>query len=509
MPNIELENLSVTYLDKKKNEYPVLKDISGCFESESINVITGTSGSGKTTLLRAIAGQFDYDGVIKFDGEDVSDPKVARKLGIAYIDQQHFLYQNKIVYDILAFPLKEQHKKPNEIDEKVKKTALLLGISDLLTRKPGQLSPGQRQKVAFGKALIKNPKVCLFDEPFSNLDEESKTFCLKLLLKTVKEEGVTVLLTSHSEKAADVLGAAIYTLNEEGLIKTREAEEKDVLNDKILAKMQEEHVRLPVNRKQLFKDILRNRFRTLFLVGAMLFLFVLPLIAVSLLNDLTLVSFFADTNNYVGGALTEGGQALYRSIVINYSLFFSGCLLIFSVGLAGVSRVIRQLCWGEGIQFFDSFGKGIKQNVLRYLVLTIVIDIIFISATLLFVVVGQIWAVVLVAAIGGLVLLPIIIFCFGYSAIYQNPLPKAFANSAILTIKNYPIALLLAIVSLIPFAINLLPYGLSIIKTTLLCVIAIFIIPLLLLLGGLMLNSIFDKDINEKNHKEIYRKGLY
>ena len=114
MPRIELENLSVTYLDRKHHEYPALKNISGCFESESINVITGASGSGKTTLLRAIAGQFDFDGIIRFDDTNISNPSLAYKENIAYIDQQNFLFQNKIIYDILAFPLKQQHKKPNK-----------------------------------------------------------------------------------------------------------------------------------------------------------------------------------------------------------------------------------------------------------------------------------------------------------------------------------------------------------------------------------------------------------
>ena len=509
MSKIELENLSVTYLDKKRNEYPVLKSVSGYLERGSINVITGASGSGKTTLLRAIAGQFDFDGTVKFDGKEISSPSAVNKQNVAYIDQQHFLFENKIVYDILAFPLKQQHQKADEIDEKVKKMAVLLGISDLLTRKPGQLSPGQRQKVAFGKALIKNPKVCLFDEPFSNLDEESKTYCLSLLLKVAKEQEMTVIFVSHSEKDADVLGAAIYTLNEDGLVKIRDQIDKEVPNDKLEEKIPIENVKLPINRKQLFKDILRNRYRVVFLAGLLVFLFMLPLIVVSLINDLALVSFFADANNYVNGALTETGQSLYRSIFINYSLFFSGCLLILSVGVAGVARVIRQLCWGEGVQFFNSFGKGIKQNVLRFLVLTVFIDIIFIAATLLFVMIDALWAVIVVCAIGGLALLPIILFCFGYSVIYFNSFPKAFGNSAILTIKHYPVALLLSIVFIIPFLINLLPYGRSIIKTILLCVIAVFIVPLLLLIGGLMLNSIFDKEINEKNHQEIYRKGLF
>lgn len=509
MPKIELENLSVTYLDRKHNEYPVLKNISGYFESGSINVISGASGTGKTTLLRAIASQFDYDGVIRFDGVDVLKQSKNEKTSIAYIDQQNFLFQNKIVYDILAFPLKQQHKKPDEIDVEVKKMAVLLGISDLLTRKPRQLSPGQKQKVAIGKALIKNPQVCLFDEPFSNLDEESKTSCLLFIRKMAKEKGATILLVSHSEKEADLLGAAIYSLNENGLVKVRDAIEKSELDEKPQVEMPKEQAKLPINRKQLFKDILKNRYRILLLIGLMLFLFVLPLIAVSVWNDLTLASFFADSTNYVDGAMTESGQSLYKSIVINFTLFYSACLLVFAIGLSGVSHTFRQLCWGEGIQFFNSFGKGIKQNSLRFILLMVFMDIIFIAAGFLFVSVNALWPVIVVAAVGGFVFLPIVFVCFGYSAIYQNPFPKAFINSAILAIKHYPTTLLFSIIFILPFLIGFIPYGLSIVKAVILVIVMVIILPLLLLTGGLVLNSIFDKEINIEKHKEIYRKGLY
>ena len=508
MPKIELENLSITYLDKKHNEHPALKSISGSFEDGSINVIAGDSGTGKTTLLRAIAGQLDYDGTIRFDGTVISSPSMAQKANIAYIDQEGFLFKNKIVYDILAFPLKEQHLKPNKIDEEVKKMAELLGISNLLTRKPGQLSPGQKQKVAFGKALIKNPRICLLDEPFSQLDEESRMYCLFLLRKIAQEKGTTILLVSHNEKEADALGAAIYFLDENGLKKIKDASKEAIPSDKLQFKVAEEHTTLPINRKQLFKDILRNRYRVLLLTGLMAFLFMIPIITVTLLNDLTLISFFADAANYVDGALTESGRSLYRSIVLNYTLFYDACFLVFSVGLAGILRIIRQLCWGEGIQFFNSFGKGIKQNVLRFLVLVFIVDIIFTTAYLLFAFVDALWAVVLVLAVGGLIFLPVIFVCFGYSDIYSNPFPKAFANSVLLAIKHYPMMLLLSVACVIPLLVTILPYGLSIIKTILLIVGALILLPLLLLIGGLVLNSIFDKEINANNHKEIYRKGL-
>ena len=509
MPRIELDNLSVTYLDKKHNEYSVLKNISGYFESGSINIINGASGTGKTTLLKAIAGQLDFDGAVRFDDKNISNPSLIRKENVAYIDQDNFLFQNKIVYDILAFPLKQQHIKSDELDQKVKNVADMLGISNLLTRKPKQLSLGQRQKVALGKALIKKPNICLFDEPFSNLDEESKTFCLSLIRNLARENGATIILVSHSEKDADVLGATIYSLNEDGLTRIKDAVNKNILDEISQDKIPLEQAKLPVNRKQLFGDILKNRYRILFLTGMMLFAFAIPFIAVALLNDLTLVSFFADSNNYTGGAITESGQSIYQSILTNFTFFYSTSFLVFSIGLAGASYIIRQLCWGEGIQFFHSFGKGMKQNIIRFLALTVIIDIIFIAARLLFIYVDALWAVVVVSVIGGFVFLPIIVFCFGYSTVYLNSFPKAFTNSVLLAIKHYPIALLLSVMFILPFITGFFPYGLSIIKTILLFIFMIVIIPILFLVGGLNLNSVFDKEINMDKHKEIYRKGLY
>ena len=266
---------------------------------------------------------------------------------------------------------------------------------------------------------------------------------------------------------------------------------------------------LPINRKQLFKDVLKNRYRVLLLMGMVLFLFALPLIVVSLINDLTLVSFFADSNNVINGEMTDSGKSLYQSMVLNFTLFYSGCFLIYGVGLAGASRIIRQLCWGEGIQFFDSFGKGIKQNVVRFLVLTTILDVVFIAIRFLIVNVDVLWAVVLVAALGGFVFLPVVIFCFGYSAIYFNPFPKAFANSALLAVKHYPIALSLSALFILPFLIEIIPSGLAIIKTIALSLLMLMILPILLFVGGLLLNSIFDKEINTENHKDIYRKGLF
>lgn len=509
MSRIEIENLSVTYLDRKRNEHPVLKNIFGCFESGTVNIITGASGVGKTTLLKAIAGHFDYDGTVRFDGKDVLTMSITEKGSIAYICQQTFLFQNKIVYDILSFPLKQQRKKPEEIDKEVKNMSEFLGISDLLTRKPKELSPGQKQKVALGKSLIKNPKICLFDEPFSNLDPESKTLLISHLRKVAHETETVIIIVSHSNEDAECLGASVYSLTEGGLAKTGDYKNNLLLEHNLETRMTRECVSLPINRKQLFKDLLKNRYQTLFLVGLSLLIFMLPFIVVSTLNDLTLASFFANSENYLNGSFTEAGQSLYKSTVLNFTFFYDACFIVLAIGLAGAVRVLRSLCWGEGVQYFHSFLKGIKQNSLRYICLMLFFIIVFTAARFILLSANILWAFVLVSSIGVFVIIPIIFVCFGYSDIYSNPLHKSLSNSAILTIKNYPTVLLFSIIYSIPLLIEIIPYGLSIVKTVLLCVFVIFILPLILLLGGLALNSIFDKEINAEKHKDIYRRGLY
>lgn len=217
MPLVKVDNLSVTYIDRKKNLITALSNFSCEFASSKINVIVGESGCGKTTLLRAICQQFDYDGEIYFDDKNVDKiPLKERK--IAYVDQNIFLFGHMIVYDLFAYPLKRLKLKSDEIDYKVKEIASILRISELLTRKPNQLSIGERQKVSLGKALIKDPEVCLLDEPFANLSEQDKDEIFSYFLKAVKEKGITVILVTHDYTEALRLADMIYVMENSNII---------------------------------------------------------------------------------------------------------------------------------------------------------------------------------------------------------------------------------------------------------------------------------------------------
>ena len=216
MPAVKIENLGVTYVGRKKQLTTPLSDFSCEFISNKVNVLVGESGCGKTTLLRAICQQFEYDGEIYFDNKNVDKiPMKERK--IAYVDQNLFLFSHMIVYDLLAYPLKQLKLKSDDIDYKVKEMANILGLRDLLTRKPSQLSIGERQKVALGKALIKDPNVCLLDEPFSNLSEQDKEEIIPYFLKAVKEKNITVILVTHDYTEALRLADMVFVMEKNAI----------------------------------------------------------------------------------------------------------------------------------------------------------------------------------------------------------------------------------------------------------------------------------------------------
>ena len=213
MPLVKVDNLSVTYIGRKKQLTTALTNFSCEFLSNKVNVIVGESGCGKTSLLRAICQQFEYDGEIYFDDKNVNKILLKNK-NIAYVDQNIFLFNHMIVYDLLAYPLKRQKLKSEVIDYKVKEMANILGISDLLTRKPNQLSIGERQKVSLGKALIKEPTVCLLDEPFANLSEQDKDDIFPYFLNAVNEKDITVILVTHDYSVALRLADMIYVMED-------------------------------------------------------------------------------------------------------------------------------------------------------------------------------------------------------------------------------------------------------------------------------------------------------
>ena len=166
MANVTLENIDKVYAGGVK----AVDSVSLQIQDQEFIVLVGPSGCGKTTTLRMIAGLEEISaGTIKIADRVVND--VAPKdRDIAMVFQNYALYPHMTVYKNLAFALKLRKTPKQEIDERVNWAAKTLGIEELLDRRPRQLSGGQRQRVAVGRAIVREPKVFLFDEPLSNLD---------------------------------------------------------------------------------------------------------------------------------------------------------------------------------------------------------------------------------------------------------------------------------------------------------------------------------------------------
>lgn len=176
-------------------------------------VLVGPSGCGKTTTLRMIAGLEDISsGQLIIDGKDVT--KVPPKnRDIAMVFQNYALYSHMTVYENMAFSLVLRKENSNLIHTKVMAAAEILGLKDQLNKKPRQLSGGQRQRVAIGRAIIRNPKVFLFDEPLSNLDAKLRNSMRRELLLLHNKLGVTIIYVTHDQIEAITLADKIVCMS--------------------------------------------------------------------------------------------------------------------------------------------------------------------------------------------------------------------------------------------------------------------------------------------------------
>ncbi|POR55234.1 ABC transporter ATP-binding protein [Bosea psychrotolerans] len=175
-------------------------------------VFVGPSGCGKSTLLRIIAGLEEVTtGSIAIDGVDVTG-RPASERGLAMVFQSYALYPHMSVYKNMAFALENMGLKAPEIDARVRRAATMLRLSDYLDRKPKALSGGQRQRVAIGRAIVRDPKIFLFDEPLSNLDAELRVATRKELAGLHAELGGTMIYVTHDQVEAMTLADRIVVL---------------------------------------------------------------------------------------------------------------------------------------------------------------------------------------------------------------------------------------------------------------------------------------------------------
>jgi multiple sugar transport system ATP-binding protein len=215
MAEVILEHISKTYSGEKKNNVSpkAIDDISFTVHDKEFMVIVGPSGCGKSTLLRMIAGLEEISsGTLSIDGKKINDLN-PKDRDIAMVFQNYALYPHMTVYDNMAFGLKLKHCSKSEIKTRVMQTAQLLEIEDELQRKPKTLSGGQRQRVAIGRAIIRRPKVFLFDEPLSNLDAKLRTQMRIELQRLHRKIDATMIYVTHDQTEAMTLGNRIAVLN--------------------------------------------------------------------------------------------------------------------------------------------------------------------------------------------------------------------------------------------------------------------------------------------------------
>ncbi len=206
---------SVTYSNvvKQFGDVKAVDDVSFYVEDKEFLVLVGPSGCGKTTALRCLAGLEELtSGEIKI-GDRVVNDIPPKDRDIAMVFQSYALYPHLSVYDNLAFGLKLRKTPADEIIRRVNKAAEILGIQDLLQRKPRQLSGGQRQRVAVGRAIVREPKVFLFDEPLSNLDAKLRVAMRAEINKLHQRLETTFIYVTHDQVEAMTMATRIAVIN--------------------------------------------------------------------------------------------------------------------------------------------------------------------------------------------------------------------------------------------------------------------------------------------------------
>jgi ABC-type sugar transport system ATPase subunit len=209
MATLELENVCRSF-----GKIPALDTVSLRVDDGELCVVVGPSGCGKSTLLRVVAGLESVDGgSVCIDGQDLSR-REPRERDVAFVFQSYALYPHLTVRENLAFPLRVRHVPRAERDDRVRNAAALLGIDDLLDRRPGALSGGQRQRVAMGRAVVRRPKLFLFDEPLSNLDARLRGRMQVELVELHRRLKTTSLYVTHDQAEAMTLGQKLVVMRE-------------------------------------------------------------------------------------------------------------------------------------------------------------------------------------------------------------------------------------------------------------------------------------------------------
>ncbi len=210
MATVRLNNISKSYQKDKLVVHDINLDIA---DGEFI-VLVGPSGCGKSTILRMVAGLEEITGGEIYIDNQIVNNQPPKDRNIAMVFQNYALYPHMNVYNNLAFGLKLRKMPKKEIDSQVQRAAEILEINDYLNTKPKELSGGQRQRVALGRAIVRNPKVFLFDEPLSNLDAKLRVQMRAEIKKLHTELKTTMIYVTHDQVEAMTMGDRIVILKD-------------------------------------------------------------------------------------------------------------------------------------------------------------------------------------------------------------------------------------------------------------------------------------------------------
>ncbi len=209
-----MADLTLRQIKKSYGNLHILHGIDLDIKSGEFIVFVGPSGCGKSTLLRTIAGLEEItSGTLQIAGETVNDVPPSKR-GIAMVFQSYALYPHMTVYDNMAFSMRIAKESKAEIDKRVRQAAEILQLTKYLERLPKAMSGGQRQRVAIGRAIVRNPKVFLFDEPLSNLDAELRVKMRSEIAALHRRLGTTMIYVTHDQVEAMTMADRIVVLRE-------------------------------------------------------------------------------------------------------------------------------------------------------------------------------------------------------------------------------------------------------------------------------------------------------
>ena len=210
MAKVELKHIRKVY----DGNVVAIEDANVVVEDREFAVLVGPSGCGKSTMLRMIAGLEEISGGdLYIDGNRVNDLS-PKDRNISMVFQNYALYPHMTVFDNMAFGLKLRKEPKKEIKKRVEEAAEILGLTDFLKRRPKAMSGGQRQRVAIGRAIVRNPKVFLFDEPLSNLDAKLRVQMRMEIKRLHKQLNATMIYVTHDQIEAMTMGTKIVVLKD-------------------------------------------------------------------------------------------------------------------------------------------------------------------------------------------------------------------------------------------------------------------------------------------------------